>query len=114
MIFHNFIFKIPCIGNIFKGILIHNISEMTLFKYSEGKCCKSKGKDVSFAFYNVLPANICNKISEYNLYCNQCCITRELEKFFLEEHKDKGYTQFQLQLKFFMTHQQRFPICFSI
>ena len=35
-----------------------------------------------------------------------------LEKFFVEEHKNKGYTKFQLQLKFFMKHQQRFPIYF--
>ena len=44
-------------------------------------------------FYNVLPANVCDMISEYNVYCNQCCITRDFEKFFVEEHKNKGYTK---------------------
>ena len=83
-----------------------------LFNYSKCECCKCKKKDVSFTFYNVLPANVCDMIGEYNVYCNQCCITRDLEKFFVEEHKDKGYTKFQMQLKFFMQHQQRFPLYF--
>ena len=73
-----------------------------LFNYYKCECCKSERKDVSFTFYNALPANVCDVISEYNVYCNQCCITRDLEKFFVEENKDKGYTKFQLQLKFFM------------
>ena len=71
------------------------------FNYYKCECCKSERKDVSFTFYNVLPANVCDVISEYNVYCNQCCITRDLEKFFVEENKDKGHTKFQLQLKFF-------------
>ena len=68
--------------------------------------------DLSLTLHHILPSNVCNKKSEYNVYCNQCCITRDLEKFFLQEHKDKGYTKFQLQLKFFMRHQARFPIHF--
>ena len=84
---------------------------MSLFNYSKCECCHSQKKDVSFTLYNILPANVCDKISEYNVYCNQCCITRDLE-FFVVEHKDEGYTKFQLQLKFFMKHQQRFPVCF--
>ena len=51
-------------------------------------------------------------ISSYNVYCIKCCITRDLEHFFVEEHKDKGYTKFQLHLKSFMKHQNRFPIYF--
>jgi hypothetical protein len=61
-----------------------------LFNYSKCECCKSKRKDVSFTFYNVLPANVCDMIGEYNVYCNQCCITRDLERFFIEEHTDNG------------------------
>lgn len=72
---------------------------MTLFNYGECDCCKNQKKDVSFTLYNILPANVCDKISDYNVYCNQCCITRDLEQFFVEENKDKGYTKFQLQLK---------------
>jgi hypothetical protein len=64
-----------------------------LFNYSKCECCKGKRKDVSFTFCNVLPANVCDMISEYNVYCNQCCITRDFEKFFVEEHKNKGYTK---------------------
>ena len=60
---------------------------------------KNQKKDVSFTLYNIVPANVCDKISDYNVYCNQCCITRGLEKFFVEENKDKGYTKFQLQLE---------------
>ena len=83
-----------------------------LFNYNKCECCHNHKNDVSFTLYNILPANVCNNIAEYNVYCNQCCITRDLEKFFVEEHKEKGYTKFQLQLKFFMTHQKRFPVCF--
>ena len=68
--------------------------------------------DLSLTLHHLLPANVCIRISEYNVYCNQCCITRDLEKFVLEEHKDKGYTKFQFQLKLFMQHQARFPIHF--
>ena len=37
-------------------------------------------------------------------------VARDLEKFFVEEHKDMGYTKFQLQLKFFMRYHKRFPV----
>jgi hypothetical protein len=39
------------------------------------------------------------KISSYNVYCNRCCITRDLEKFFVEEHKDKGYTKISITIE---------------
>ena len=85
---------------------------MTLFNYSKCECCNNKQNDISFTLYNLLPANLCNKISEYDVYCNQCCITRGLEKLFVEEYKDKGYTKFQLKLKLFMKYQKRFPVYF--
>ena len=85
---------------------------MTLFNYSKCECCNNKKNDINFTLYNLLPANLCSKISEYNVYCNQCCITRDLEQFFVEEHKDMGYTKFQLQLKFFMKYHKRFPVYF--
>ena len=68
----------------------YNISEM-LFNYNKCECCKYKMTDLSLTLYYILPANISNTISEYNIYCNQCYITRDLEKFFVEEYKDKGY-----------------------
>ena len=82
-----------------------------LFNCNKCECCNNKN-DINFTLYNLLPANLCSKISEDDVYCNQCCITRDLEKFFVEEYKDKGYTKFQLQLKFFMRYQKRFPVCF--
>ena len=82
------------------------------FNYPKCECCKTKGNDANITLYKLLPANLCNKISEYDVYCLQCCITRDLETFFVEEHKDKGYTKFQLQLKFFMQYQARFPTHF--
>ena len=87
---------------------------MTLFNYSKCKCCNNINNDVNLTLYNLVPANLCNKIGEYNVSCNQCCITRDLEKLFVEEHKDKGYTKFQLQLKFFMRYHKRFPVYFTI
>ena len=54
---------------------------MTLFNYSKCECCNNKKNDINFTLYNLLPANLCNKISEYDVYCSQCCITRDLEKF---------------------------------
>ena len=80
-----------------------------LFNYNKCECCKCKMNDVSLTLHHLLPANVCNKISEYNVYCNQCCITRDLGQVFLEEHKDKGYKKFQLTLKFFMQYQARYP-----
>ena len=84
-----------------------------LFNNAKCECCKTRRNDVNITLYKLLPVNLCNKTSEYDVYCNQCCIARDLEQFFVEEHKDKGYTKFQLQLKFFMQHQTRFPIHFS-
>ena len=83
-----------------------------LFNYNKCEWCKGKKNDVSLTLHRLLPANVCDKISEYNVYCNQCCIARDLEKFFIKEHKDKGHTKFQLQLKFFLTYQKRSPVCF--
>ena len=85
---------------------------MTLFSYSKCECCNNKKNYINFTLYNLLPANLCNTLSEYDVYCNQCCITRDLEKFFVEEYKDMGYIKFQLKLKFFMRYQKRFPVCF--
>ena len=85
---------------------------MTLFNYSKCECCNNKKNDINFTLYKLLPANLCSKISEYDVYCNQCCITRDLEKLFVEEYKDKRYTKFQLKLKFFMKYQKRFPVYF--
>ena len=55
---------------------------MTLFNYSKCECCNNKKNDINFTLYKLLPANLCSKISEYDVYCNQCCITRDLEKSF--------------------------------
>ena len=66
---------------------------MVLFNYGGCKKCQSKMNDTKLVLSNILPANVCEKISSYNVYCNRCCITRDLEKFFVEEHKGKGYTK---------------------
>ena len=67
---------------VFKEInTIYIIVEM-LFSYSKCEWCKTKRNDVNITLYKLLPANLCNKISEYDVYCNQCCITRDLEKCF--------------------------------
>ena len=94
-----------------KKYTLYIIIEM-LFNDNKCECCNNKKNVINFTLYNLLPANLCSKISEYDVYCNQCCITRDLEKFFVEENKDKGYTKFQVQLKFFMRYQKRFPVCF--
>ena len=65
---------------------------MTLFNYSKCECCNNKKNETNLTLYNLLPANLCNRISEYNVYCNQCCITRDLEQFFVVKHKGNGYT----------------------
>ena len=83
-----------------------------LLNYNKCECCKNTKNDVSLTLHHLLPTSVCNKISEYIVYCNQCCIRRDREKLFLGEHKDKGYTKIQLQLKFFMRYQKRFPIHF--
>ena len=62
---------------------------MTLFNYSKCECCNNKRNDINLTLYNLLPANLCNNISEYDVYeydvyCNQCCITRDLEKLFVQ------------------------------
>ena len=40
---------------------------MTSFNYVECDSRKNQKKDVSFTSYNILPANECDKISDYNV-----------------------------------------------
>ena len=86
---------------------------MTLLNYSKCECCKSKRNDIGFTLHNVLPANVCKKISEYNVYCNQCCTTRNRELIHVKDFKDKGYTTLQLQFLFFGIYHRRFPLIFN-
>ena len=65
-------------------------SEM-LFNYNKCECCKNSMNDVNITLYKLLPANLCNKISEYNVYCNQ---TRDLEHFFLKNIRIRDIQNF--------------------
>ena len=67
---------------------------MTLFDYSKCKCCNNKKNDTNLTLYNLLLANLCNKTSEYNVYCDQCCITRDLEHFLMKNIRIRDIQSF--------------------
>ena len=43
-----------------------------LFTYKNCRCCKKEMTDIKVLLNNIFPAEICNEICDYNLYCSKC------------------------------------------
>ena len=83
-----------------------------LFNYESCPCNKKKSNDAELALSNILPANVCNTIGEYNnTCCDKCCkLKAGLERFM--EEPEYCLSKFHLQLKCFMKTDWKRPICF--
>ena len=55
----------------------------------------------------LLPSNICNKISNHNIYCDKCCNRFKREQALLRVKDLRDYDKFYLQLKFFRGHNKK-------
>ena len=83
-----------------------------LFNYESCPCNKKKSNDAELALSNILPANVCNTIGEYNITCcNKCCKLKAGEARFMEELQN-CFSKFQRQLKCFMKTDWKRPLCF--
>ena len=55
----------------------------------------------------LLPSNICNKITDHNIYCVKCCNIFEREQRLLRVKDIHDYDKFYLQLKVFLEHNKK-------
>ena len=81
---------------------------MTLFNYGECKCCKKMQNNNNVELSKLLPSNICNKITDHNIYCVKCCNVFEREQRLLRVKGIHDYDKFYLQLKVFLKSHIRF------
>lgn len=54
----------------------------------------------------LIPSNICNKITDHNIYCDRCCKIFQIEQEVLRVKGLHDYDRFYLQLKFFWYHRR--------
>ena len=72
-----------------------------LFSYSHCRCCKKDMNETKMILHNILPVNVCNRICEYNVYCEYCNLLVENERRFSKLKQKKGVSKIELQIRFF-------------
>ena len=80
---------------------------MKLFNYGECKCCKKMQNNNNVELSKLLPSNICDKITDHNIYCVKCCNVFEREQRLLRVKDIHDYDKFYLQLKVFVEHNKK-------
>ena len=78
-----------------------------LFNYDKCECCKKQRHNINVELSNLLPSNVCNKITESNINCDRCCLTYKREQSFLKVKDLHDYDIFYLQLTFFLKYSQQ-------
>ena len=79
---------------------------MTLFNYDNCECCKTTMYDFNIQLNELLPANICNKITGYNIYCEKCVKIYQGEQQLLKVKDLLVYPKFYLQLKLLLKYHK--------
>ena len=83
------------------------ISEiMTLFNYDNCECCETTMYDINIQLNKILPANMCNTISGYNIYCEKCVKIYQGEQQLLKVKDLRVYPKFYLQLKLLLKYDK--------
>ena len=77
-----------------------------LFNYDKCECCKKQRNDINVELSNLLPSNICNKITENNINCKSCSLTHIREQDFMKVYDLHDYDKFYVQLKFFLKYSK--------
>ena len=72
-----------------------------LFNYSHCKCCKKEINEMRMILHNILPVNVCNKICEYNVYCEYCILLVKNERKFSKIKQEAGVSKIELQIRYF-------------
>ena len=76
-----------------------------LFNYSHCVCCKKGMNNTKLTLHNILPVNICNRICEYNVYCDYCKLLVEDERKFSKLKQEEDVSKIELQIRFFLSVQ---------
>ena len=85
-----------------KKYYLYIVSEMTLFNYNKCECCKRQQNNINVELVKLLPSNICNEITKYNIYCHRCCeIFKKHEQFCKKYIFFNDVSKFYNQLVFF-------------
>ena len=74
---------------------------MSLFNYGECPICEDFRNDAKVSLFHLFPAIVCEKISEFNVYCNRCSRMRTIEVNFLKQPHTKDCERVELQIRFF-------------
>ena len=69
--------------------------------------CKKMQNNNNVELSKLLPSNICNKITDHNIYCGKCCNIFKKEQSLLRVKDLHEYDKFYLQLKFFLEHNKK-------
>lgn len=72
-----------------------------LFNYSHCRCCKKEMNETKMTLHNILPVNVCNRICEYNVYCEYCNLLVENEHRFSKIKQEAGVSKIELQIRYF-------------
>ena len=80
--------------------------EMALFQFGECEMCKQNCNSAKLSLHQFLPANVCEKISEYNnpCECKRIKMLREKENKFMKEKMSKNLTIGEKQILFFLKY----------
>ena len=68
--------------------------------------------DIKVLLNNILPAEICDEICDYNLYCSKCKDLNKKEPMFMKRYRHKQLTRPELHIYFFQTEMST-PIYLS-
>ena len=71
-----------------------------LFNYSHCVCCKKGMNNTKLTLHNILPVHICNKICEYNVYCDYFKLLVEDERKFSKLKQEEDVSNIELQIRF--------------
>ena len=89
-----------------------------LFTYKNCRCCKKEMTDIKVLLNNIFPAEICNEICDYNLYCSKCKDLYDKERTYKDFIYHFDFESWQLtttekQIYFFQTSMNKSPIFLS-
>ena len=82
-----------------------------LFNYGYcNKCNYMKKNDTRIALFHLLPPQLCEDISEYNVYCYGCSKAKRNEKWVIEKGIALEISEIETSLYYF-THNKPKPFC---
>ena len=75
-----------------------------LFNYGKCEKCKCIKNDVRVALCHLLTPDLCEKISDYNVYCFGCRKARSAEDRIIKKGMDLGWCKMEMVMAYFCIH----------